>query len=346
MSEKDPHYRFLDLDDVDSAGLCLKPLDTGIAMKKIILPLSLILMSAACAPKDVEVIARGQRDKINQSKPGNKVAAAGEVLDFGSFGLTAYLMEKQGEALQVLSTSNLTRMQAAGPYIVDEATPVANLQKILISAINFTNKMNDFSVVQNAKWRSIIERNDNGSIIGISARAMGADGNVQLLAATDSSKFSDHKVVVFEAADVSMTVAADDATSSDVSYISNGTLSISKFGTTEEMPFSLKIQMRVKSNSFQESTLEITRTNLAMTVTRFSGKVISAVAKSMPDQVILFKNEKDCPAIVGKAAIDPKKQIIFDENSAYVVGAGKYKTTHAACGGQRPTVDLSRLLVY
>jgi hypothetical protein len=323
-------------------------MDTGKTMKKIILPLLVLVLSSACAPKDVEVLAKSQRDKLNQ-KTGPKIAT-GEV-KLGSYGLAAFMMEKQGEVLQLLSTSQLTRSQVSGAYTVDESSDsTKELQKIILSAANHTTIMPDFTLVQNAKWDNTVLRDESGKIQNIFARSVGEAGSVQKLTASEKSKSKDQAITLSEkSANIIVAVAPDDVSLSDVIYLADGSLEISKDGLTEVLPFKLNIKMRVMTAQLQESAVEILKTEITLNLIRNNGAGanMNVTVKANDGDILKFKNDKDCPLLLGQAVIisdSKKKVVIFNEEAANV--GTEYKSAHVECVGQRPTVDLSRILIY
>lgn len=321
-------------------------------MKKIILPLALIILTTACAPKDLEVIAKGQRDKFNQGKSSNTAEA--KSLKIGSFGVATFAMEKQGEILQILSTSNLLRHQVSGPYIVDEATDEKQVfQEIVLSAIDHQTTTPNYLFVQNSKWNSLVKRDEDHGVVAIFARSVADGGNTQSATLKENTQLKEQGATLTEtSANLIVSRAEDDVFSIDISYSAVGTLEAKIEGISEVMPYDMRIKMRVKTAQLQTAQIEITSSEVALKLARVKFPV-DITLKSVDGEAMTFKNDKDCPTLIGKALFaseKAKKFVVYNDIDATVVdgnnGKVLYKSIHVACKGQRPTVDLTRLLFW
>lgn len=295
-------------------------------MKKLSLLICCGLLFNACAPQDREVVSKEQRDQLQQ-RQNDRNSPKG--FRFGSFGLSAFLTEKQGEALQIVMTSQLAPGQGIGKF--------NNKENITRNPDAGATVQSDEKILDQGKYKSLQK----------SSWIFSKYENNKMMASLEKSSFeleslkNQSEKVSFNEAPALLMVEEFDTTT-QITYLSSGELSIRASGTELLIPFKLKIGMTIEKFSPASAEIKILKSSIEMDYTlKDPLKVVVSSENSL-----IFKNDA-CPRMIGKISINDGRnpvEMIFDEKAASVAKP-KHSTAHAECS-KRPVADLSRILIY
>lgn len=316
---------------------------------KIASGLVLALGLAACQPQDNEVVSKDQRASILSRNRRGGNSSQNQKGDFkpqvqlGAFGLSAFMMEKQGEVLQLLAAAKMSQGQNLGALtLLESSSADQEIQNLVVGSQDFKMKVAEFNLNQNSLWDVFVFRkNADKTVSGISAY-LKADAIHEVVEADKDEKSA--QAVRLTESTASLSVKAESAESKAVSFTAQGSMVISKAGIVETLPYKINVEMKVATADFKEEILKITKSKVTLNLTRAGGSAMDVVIENRGD--ITFANSA-CPLVLGSATIvtDKKqKPVVFTTDKASVEGS-QYSTKHAECG-QRPVVDLRRVLVY
>lgn len=306
------------------------------------------LMAAACTPRDKTVVSNAERAQILRRGGGSSSqnnGGSGKEVEMNERDLAAFMMEKQGEILQVASAYKLNRDQGIGSLKVTEASSDQDsVQRLVLAAQDYTLQYNGYTQVQNADWEVTVVRRDDDKSVSLVTAALSAPAVTSLKNAEEGNAAQS---VELNESQASIRVAANtaDANARDIDYRSSGTLTIVKKSIKETLVYSLTADLTVASTSLQEEKLSITSGIVEINVVRGDGYKMNV---KITNQGALSFANGSCPAMTGTAVIANKykdKVVADDSGINIIVPKYPYNAKNAACG-QRPVVDLSHVLVY
>lgn len=334
--------------------------------KSNVLLLAGALSLISCAPRDIEVVSKEEREFI-QSRAGRPMAFSGSssksgIIEKSDFrvndnALALLLLEKQAELLEVLSTAALERFEARGSYSVDAKAKGEAFEKTIIGARNKDLSLagsDGLKTTLNSEWKFDFARETSDG----ASKIVLIDGfNKETRIALDRIQRADKNAMkIFANFNLSngelKAFPIKDSKSFKLFYSADGLLNVAK-DKMSAWPVTVKIELEVELADLLASEFKVTKVFSSIIVGEIKKKEIRLALA--PEMNLSFKNDS-CPRFIGSIqAVVPifkkgqgdrpefeKRSIVLDELEAIVDG-GKYKSTNQTCG-QRPTLDLSRLL--
>lgn len=326
------------------------------------------LSMTACAPRDVAVTSPEERAFI-QSRKGRTptVGAQGAQSKTGIIeksdlrvddkAVALVLLEKQAEVLEVIAASQLDRYQTKGAYSVEAKAKAASLERTLLVARNKETKVESaeaLKTILNSEWNFDVYKEtagDTSKIVMIEGK------NKETRISLDRAQKSDRNTPkLFANLNLSnaelRAYPIKDSAAFKVYYSAEGLLNAAK-DKMSAWPVKLKIEMDVDLADLTAAELKISKVYSSIIVGEAKPREIRLFLPK--EKSLTFKND-NCPQIVGSIQVEtpiykkgqgdrPEFQKIpveLGENEANF-DSGKYTSPNKACG-QRPTVDLSRLL--
>lgn len=308
-------------------------------MKKIILSLSLALLSlTACAPQDREVVSKEKRDEILSQRSGGR--SDGTEVQLGTYGLGAFMVEKQSEILQLLILSSANSGETRGGYTLHEdASRNGEVRHLNLDAEATPIYYKGFETKQKAAWDFLVE-----TLPG----QVSYDGSVKdsKLEFQNGLTGKALQAAIFEeyVGKISAVPLNDGSGLHQISYKSMGFLTLTKAGLTNTTLFTLNIDFRSDLSNLQSPTIRVLNSVAKINVARKRPMIVDQGSAAGE---LNFVNDPLCPRMLGVALIDPaktKKELVFAEDKVAVTKTS-YSAPNGDCGA-RPLVDLNRVLVY
>ncbi|HEX7675697.1 MAG TPA: hypothetical protein VF412_16090 [Bdellovibrio sp.] len=309
--------------------------------------ISSVLGLAACTPRDVKVVDDQTRLRIN-SKKGGKTQKNGPGSEFklGSYSMSAFLMEKQIEAVELIQLATKKQDAIKTEYTVTDLADAADGSKQLTIGSS-KDELNYSSAGGDWKGKGTKSLNAKITYAADKIQAITISGS-NVRSSVDSAanqKTSTNKYYV-NLTETSYNLALTAKEDSTVVIEVNGTGNIAGAagGKRAVSDFSeFKISMVVDKASLDTTEVKILSATAQIKYKGGNGKDFST---NLSGKNLALNLDGLCNTLVGSSTItsDRNKIAVSFDDKAVKVG-NKWSQELAACG-KRPVVDLSRLLVY
>ena len=292
----------------------------------------------SCMPQDREVVSADKRGQILSQRQRGGFVNDGTSVNLGSYGLGAFLVEKQGEIVQLLAISAVNSGETRGGFILTETTSrTGDVRHLNVDASNTQIAHKGFVTTQNANWDFVMD----------TAPAISFDGSVanSSLKLQNGLSDKDFQGALFQESLAKITaVPLQDGSGHQVSYMSSGLLTLTLSGVTEVIPFALKISFQVDLSNLQATQFKILNSSGALQLTR-KKPFDDTTIQSSGD--LSFMTDGNCPRMVGTAAMNSGKikNLPIQFTDTNVIIGKTYNLPSGDCGA-RPLVDLNRILTY
>jgi hypothetical protein len=259
-------------------------------------------------------------------------------LKIGAYAASSVMMEKQIEALELALLALGHSDSAKSLYTVsDKVTNDKGVTTLKISStkdeLNYSNKLGLFKGKMSKGYDVAIGQMENGDFaIDMNAKSIKTSADAIEIKKTFVNLFEDSFRLVVVA-------LPDDPTKLGIKLESSGTFNAGSDKGFKKDPFTYTLKMQIDRASLTESEVKIVNSDMTLTLGK-DNFVVSA-------KDLTVKVEGRCNELVGSGVIESdkyKNPIAFDKSSI-TVGGNRWKQDLAQCG-QRPTVDIGRLLVY
>lgn len=321
-------------------------MNTSAKTSKIIsiFTLSSFIGLSACTPRDVKVVDDNTRLKISSTKKGGGSQPVAGEFSLGNYALSAFLAEKQIEAVELLKLTSGSLAASKSIYTVtpqadrgdgSKSTVLSSTKDILEYATDVGAWKAKTNKVLTASW---VEK-EHGLV---SLQIKG----VKLNSSTDSSDKDKTYVNLFEDS-YDLAVSSADESSPNILVTVNieGAIGGAKGGKNSPNKISVKLKMTVDKSSLATSQVKIVKAEAGMTYPGPNGKTFNSAFDA---DNLLVNVDGFCHSLDGSvnASAGPKNKYVvkFDDEKISVVGKN-WNNKLASCG-KRPTVDLSRLQVF
>jgi hypothetical protein len=290
----------------------------------------------SCMPQDREVVSADQRGKLLSQRSGG--GGDGTTVKLGSYGLGAFLVEKQGEILQLLALSAVNSGEARGGFTLTETTSrTGDVRFLNLDANNTSISHKGFVTTQNAVW-------DFGMVTLPSALSFNGSVSNSSLQTQNTLADKTFQSALFQETLAKITATPlPDGSGHQISYQSSGLLTLTLAGVTEAMPCTLKIDFQTDLTNLQADQLKVVNSVAQIHLTR---KFPFADVRVISSGGLSFVNKADCPRMVGTASLDSdKKKLAITFTDTNVIIGPSYNLPSGDCGA-RPLVDLNRVLTF
>lgn len=303
--------------------------------------ISSVIGLAACTPRDVKVVDDQTRLRIN-SKKGSKTQKNGPGGDFklGSYSVSAFLMEKQIEAVELIQLATKKQDAIKTEYTVTDLADAADGSKQLTIAsskdeLDYTSSA--------ANWKGKASKTLSASVAYASDKVQAI--SIKGTSVKSSVDSADRQKVYVNLRENSyeLTLTSVDEATAQVKMTVAGNISGSLGGKNTPSDFNLSVTMTVDKASLDTSDVKILTSTATISYQGNNGKTFTTAIQG---KNLALNVDGLCNTLVGSSTItsDKNKIAVSFDDKAVKVG-NKWSQELAACG-KRPVVDLSRLLIY
>lgn len=299
---------------------------------------SAALLTTACTPRDVKVVDGPARAKILEKK--NRGSAGYNSTDFkiGAYSMSSFLMEKQIEALELVRLAVGQGDAAKTQYQISDrsenSVKISSTQDELSyqnSAGGYKGKMSKNFTVKIVKEGDVIKSLEI-TANGIRSSADSLDKKKNFLNLKENSY------------ELALASADGNDAAAEIKVTIQGSIQGAIGQQAKSSNFDLSLVLNVDKASL--STDEIKINSISATSTYEGSNTDRKFTTSIAGRNLVLRAEGLCNKLTGVAAIttDKTKKAVSFEADTIKIG-DRWTNGLAACG-KRPTVDLSRLLVY
>jgi len=296
---------------------------------------STALLTTACTPRDVKVVDGEVRAKILEKKNRGKSGYVSTDFKIGAYAMSAFLMEKQIEAIELtrlaLGHGDAVKTQYQVSSKSDAAVKIESTQ----GDLEYSNNNGGFKGKLSKQFDVTLTK-ESGEL---TMKAYDIKSSADSL---DKAKnYLNLRESFYEL--TLKNVAGNDAVQ-EINVTIKGAIEGSLGAGKKTSNFSLSLVLNVDKASLAAHDVKINSINATSEYEASNGdrKFTTAIAGSN----LALQADGLCNKLNGSAAITTdktKKVISFDGE---VIKIGDRWTQELATCGKRPTVDLSRLLVY
>lgn len=299
---------------------------------------SAALLTTACTPRDVKVVDGQVRAKILEKKNRGKGSFNSTDFKVGAYAMSAFLMEKQIEAIELVRLSAGYGDAVKTQYQVSSKSEAAVKIESTQGDLEYAGGNGAFKGKMSKSFDATVTK-EAGALKALTIKAYDIKSSADSL---DKDKNYLNLRESFYELNLANVAGSDTAVEINVTIKGSINGSLGQKGKTSN--FSVSLVLNVDKASLAANDVKINSINATSTYEASNGdrKFTTAIAGNN----LALQADGLCNKLNGSAAITTdksKKVISFDGD---VIKIGDRWTSQLATCGKRPTVDLSRLLVY
>ncbi|MGE5085359.1 MAG: hypothetical protein ACM3MG_03605 [Bacillota bacterium] len=299
---------------------------------------STTLLTTACTPRDVKVVDEGVRARILEKKNRSKSGYNGTDFKIGAYAMSAFLMEKQIEAIE------LVRLAAGYGDAVKTQYQVSNKSEAAVKIestqddLEYKNSNGAFKGKMTKTFEATVSK-EAGDL-----KSLNIKGNDIKSSADSLDKSKNYLNLREDLYELTLANVAGNDAAVEINVAITGSINGSLGAKGQTSHFTATLVLKVDKASLATNDVKINSINAT---SEYEGsnagkKFTTTIAGSN----LALQADGLCNKLNGAAAITTdksKKVVSFDGD---VITIGDRWTNGLATCGKRPTVDLSRLLVY
>ncbi len=301
------------------------------------------LLTSACTPADKAVTDAETRLKIqSRGNRGKSGPGQGKVFKLGGYQISALLMDKQVEALELvrlaLQIDDGNKSRSKKRDKVETETGETAQLSIDSSPLLFTNTKGDFSLKSDKNLSIVLTKGSEADVWSLKL-STAKPAKLTLDRKSGEKAFVNFTENKFE-------VTAESKAGSEgvvqITLTSSGNMNGREGTNSFNENFDIKVTVDVDKESLNQDEVKILKVASEAQVNNKEGKGFKTIIEGTNHQL---KAEGLCNTLVGVSAIKSDrsgKKVEFTEDKVKIDGTF-FKVDLAECG-KRPTVDLSRLL--
>ena len=298
---------------------------------------SAALLTTACTPRDVKVVDDKLRANILEKNNRGKAGYVSTDFKIGAYAMSAFLMEKQIEAIELtrlaLGHGDAVKTQYQVSSKSDAAIKIESIQ----GDLEYANNNGGFKGNLSKQFDATLDKNSGAWTINAYDIKSSADS----LDKDKPKNYLNLRESFYEL--ILKNVAGNDA-AQEINVTIKGAIEGSLGAGKKTSNFSLTLVLNVDKASLATNDVKINSINASSEYEASNGdrKFTTAIAGNN----LALQAEGLCNKLNGSAAIttDKTKKVISFDGQAIKIG-DRWTQELATCG-KRPTVDLSRLLFY
>ncbi|WP_413581912.1 hypothetical protein [Bdellovibrio sp. HCB288] len=312
--------------------------------------LSSALLTTACTPNDIEVgtpdvMAKVPKVKGTKKKPDVKQSSNPNAFDFGAFSSASVMMEKQIEAIELIQVALGNTDIAKTIYSVTEEKTEEGIKSLIVKSskdeLKYSNKLGDSTSSAEKDFKAFIKVDPTGRQLGSNKKT------VLMVAGSNNYKNNgpgDAKtrsfMNTFEAYELTVREVTGDDSLLSVRIETEGNMLYRAGKGVQKQEFNYDSTFYIDRASLKEAQVKVIDSRMSL----FMGTKYFKV-KSDGFSV---KIDGRCSELAGAALVkmsgNKANEITFGQELIKITNKD-WEQKIAACG-QRPTVDVMRLLVY
>ncbi|WP_413574910.1 hypothetical protein ACLVWU_11745 [Bdellovibrio sp. HCB290] len=312
--------------------------------------LSSALLTTACTPNDIEVgtpdvMAKVDRPKGTKKKPIVKQNGNPNAFDFGAFSAASVMMEKQIEAIELIQVALGNTDIAKTLYTVTEEKTEKGVKHLIVKStkdeLKYSNKLGDNTSVAEKDFKAFVKVDAAGARIGSSKKTILAiiGSNIYKNNGPGGEKTRSF-LNTFEVYELTVNEVPGDESVLSVNIGTEGNTAYRAGKGFQKQDFNYDSTFFIDRASLNEAQVKVVDSNMFLNLGTKQFKVKA--------EEFSVKIEGRCSELNGAAKISmgrgKKNDIIFGQELIKITDKD-WEQKIAACG-QRPTVDVMRLLVY
>ena len=299
---------------------------------------SAALLTTACTPRDVKVVDDGTRIKILDKKSRGKAGYNSTDFKIGAYSMSAFLMEKQIEALELVRLAVGQGDAAKTQYQISDRSDSAVKITSTQDELQYQNDNGNYNGKMTKTFAATIVK--EGDIVkSLSIKANG------IKSSSDAVGKKKNFLNLFENSyELALNGVAGNDAVAEIKVTIKGGIQGALGQQIKTSNFDLSLVLNVDKASL--STDDIKINSISATSTYDGSNTDRKFTTTIAGNNLALHAEGLCNKLNGVAAIttDKTKKAVSFESDIIRIG-DKWSNKLADCG-KRPTVDLSRLLVY
>ncbi|WP_413584561.1 hypothetical protein [Bdellovibrio sp. HCB274] len=311
--------------------------------------LSSALLTTACTPQDIEVgkpdvMAKIDRPKGTKKKPIVKQYGNPNAFDFGNFSTASVMMEKQIEAIELLQIVLGNTDVAKTLYTITDMGLEKGIQTYNLKSVKdelaFSNKLGNITGTFEKDIKAYVKTHEKvektgykkNSIVFMGSNIYKSNGAGDPKTRSFLNTFETYELVVSE--------FPGDSSILNVRISTEGNFNYRAGKGFQKADFNYQSSFIIDRASLKESEVKVYDSTMNLDL---GTKRVNVAATDFT-----VKIDGRCNELIGSANISmgrgKTKEISFDKETIKVTDTD-WEQKLATCG-QRPTVDVMRLLVY